>query len=98
TRQGLPTDKILSLVDDEKGNLWFGTVRGAFKVSKRDLNAVADGTIARLNTSLSDENDGLGSRQCNGVANPAALRSRDGRIWFATANGVSALTGRPMPP
>jgi signal transduction histidine kinase/ligand-binding sensor domain-containing protein len=98
TRQGLPTDKILSLVDDENGNLWFGTVRGAFRASKHDLNAIGDGTMARLNTGLADENDGLGSRQCNGVANPAALRSRDGRIWFATAKGVSALTSNRLAP
>jgi signal transduction histidine kinase/ligand-binding sensor domain-containing protein len=97
TRKGLPVDKILSLVDDEKGNLWFGTVRGAFMVSKRGLNAVADGKAPSLDVPLFDENDGLGSRQCNGVANPAALRTRDGRIWFATANGVSALTNARAP-
>ena len=93
TAQGLPSDKILSLVDDDKGNLWFGTVRGAFKASKRELQAIADGASTRLDVPLYDENDGLGSRQCNGIANPAALRSRDGRIWLATANGVSAFTG-----
>jgi signal transduction histidine kinase/ligand-binding sensor domain-containing protein len=96
TRNGLPTNKILSLVNDgvgdDRGNLWFGTVRGAYKVSKRELNAVADGAPTRITSTLYDENDGLGSRQCNGIANPAALRTRDGRIWLVTANGVSALT------
>ena len=67
--------------------------------SKRELNAVADGTSTRLIWRLFDENDGLGSRQCNGHASPTALRSRDGRIWFVTANGVSALTrSRSAPP
>ena len=98
TRDGLPSDKILSLVEDQHETLWFGTVRGAFKVSRRDLNDLADGRTYRIASSLFDENDGLGSRQCNGVANPAALRSRDGRIWFATANGVSALTDSSLPP
>ncbi len=89
---GLPTDKILSLVDDKKGNLWFGTVRGAFVASRRDLNAVADGRSSHVPITFFDENDGLGSRQCNGAANPAAFRSRDGRIWFATTQGVSVST------
>jgi signal transduction histidine kinase/ligand-binding sensor domain-containing protein len=89
---GLPTDKILSLVDDKKGNLWFGTVRGAFVASRRDLNAVADGRSSHVPVTFFDENDGLGSRQCNGAANPAAFRSRDGRIWFATTQGVSVST------
>ena len=94
TLEGLPSDKILSLADDLRGNLWLGTVRGAYRVEKSQLNAVANGAGAasRITATLFDENDGLGSRQCNGVANPAALRTRDGRIWFATANGVSATT------
>jgi signal transduction histidine kinase len=86
------TDKILSLVDDKNGNLWFGTVRGAFVVSRRELNAVADGKRSRVTYTFFDEDDGLGSRQCNGAANPAAFRSRDGRIWLATIHGVSAST------
>jgi signal transduction histidine kinase/ligand-binding sensor domain-containing protein len=97
SREGLPTDKILSLVDDKRGNLWFGTVRGAFVASRRDLNAVADGKIARVTYTFFDEDDGLGSRQCNGAANPAAFRSRDGRIWLATARGVSATTETRTP-
>ena len=100
SRHGLPTDKILSLVDDRDGNLWFGTVRGAFVVSRRELNDLADGKRNRVGYTFFDENDGLGSRQCNGAANPAAFRSRDGRIWLATTRGVSATArGRSaMPP
>ncbi|MDP9190637.1 MAG: ATP-binding protein [Acidobacteriota bacterium] len=100
TRHGLASDKIVSLVDDGKGRLWFGTVRGAFAASKRELNAVADGKRSQLISWFFDENDGLGSRQCNGAANPAALRTRDGRIWFATAKGASMLAddrATPLP-
>ncbi|HWW59910.1 MAG TPA: two-component regulator propeller domain-containing protein, partial [Thermoanaerobaculia bacterium] len=97
TAAGLPTNKILSLVDDKRGNLWFGTVRGAFAATKRDLDAVADGQSARIAYRFFDENDGLGSRQCNGAANPSAFRSRDGRVWLVTAHGVSASTAGRMP-
>jgi signal transduction histidine kinase/ligand-binding sensor domain-containing protein len=99
TREGLANDKLLSIVDGGT-KLWFGTVRGAFSAEKRELHAVADGKSTRIATRLFDENDGLGSRQCNGAANPAALRTRDGRIWFVTANGVSAFaqSGAPSLP
>jgi len=100
SRQGLPADKILSMVDDGRGNLWLGTVRGAARAAKHDLNAVADGTASQLTARLFDESDGLGSRQCNGSGEPSAFCSRDGRIWFATANGLSALVpdhGKPPP-
>jgi signal transduction histidine kinase/ligand-binding sensor domain-containing protein len=98
TEHGLPVNKILSLVDDKKGSLWFGTVRGAFSATLRDLNAVADGKSAHVETTFYDENDGLGSRQLNGAANPSAFRSRDGRIWLVTAHGISASTVTKMPP
>jgi len=91
SKNGLPYDKILSIADDEAGSLWFGTVRGAFKAAKKDLHAIAEGRAVRLSSTMYDESDGLGSRQCNGSGWPAALRTRDGRIWFATANGLSAL-------
>lgn len=106
TRQGLPYDKILSIVEGPGGNLWIGTARGAFRLRKDDLHAVADGNRPHVRYARYDENDGLASRQCNGSGNPAALRSLDGRIWFATASGISALagsgaqrrTGRDRPP
>ncbi len=97
TRDGLPYDKIQSLVDDTRGNLWLGTTRGAYRVARTELNAVADGTATRVVATPFDESDGLGSRQCNGSGDPAAFRSRDGRVWFATANGVSALAASSPP-
>src|SRR6185436_17163180 len=48
TGDGLATGKIVSLVDDREGRLWFGTMRGVFAASKRELNAVADGTGSRI--------------------------------------------------
>ena len=98
SRDGLPYDKLLSIVDDGRGHLWFGTVRGVFAIAKTDLDAVADGKGNRLSPYVYDENDGLGSRQCNGSGWPAALRTRDGRVWFATANGISAVVPGSAPP
>jgi signal transduction histidine kinase/ligand-binding sensor domain-containing protein len=95
TADGLFANKILSLVEDAHGRFWFGTVRGVFSVHGDDLHAVADGRQEKLESRWYDENDGLGSRQCNGSGDPAAFQSRDGRIWFATANGLSALVTDP---
>jgi signal transduction histidine kinase/ligand-binding sensor domain-containing protein len=98
TQDGLATNKIVSAVDDREGRLWFGTMRGVFSASKRELNAIADRTGTRVVSRFFDENDGLGSRQCNGASTPAALRMRDGGIWFATAKGASVLTRGPSAP
>ncbi|MBI2215437.1 MAG: hypothetical protein HYU52_17445 [Acidobacteria bacterium] len=97
-RDGLPNDKIQSITADLKGGLWIGTSRGAFRLERSELEAVANGTLAQLSAAGFDESDGLGSRQCNGNGDPTAFRSRDGRVWFATANGVSALSSLPAAP
>ncbi|MFA6957403.1 MAG: two-component regulator propeller domain-containing protein [Thermoanaerobaculia bacterium] len=95
TRDGLPFDKIQSITDDTSGGLWIGTSRGAFRIARLELEEVAAGRLSRLTSTPFDESDGLGSRQCNGSGDPAAFRSRDGRVWFATANGVSARSTFP---
>jgi len=97
TREGLPYDKIQSITDDASGGLWIGTSRGAFRLMRTELEAVASGRLSRLTPTAFDEGDGLGSRQCNGSGDPAAFRSRDGRVWFATANGLSALSTASLP-
>src|SRR5262249_54938100 len=34
------------------------------------------------------EADGMRDRECNGVADPAGWRTRDGRLWFPTGKGL----------
>jgi len=94
TTAGLPLEKVLSIVDDGRGALWLGTAHGVVRATKHELHEYAEGKRSRVDVQFYDESDGLGSRECNGVANPAALRSRDGRVWFATAKGVAALAER----
>lgn len=96
-RDGLPYDKIQSITGDTTGGLWIGTSRGAFRLLRSEFESIASGKLARLTPEAYDEGDGLGSRQCNGSGSPAAFRSRDGRIWFATANGISAHSTHSSP-
>ena len=47
--------------------------------------------------------DGMGTIECTGGLQPAACRGADGRLWFATINGLSVvdparLTHNPHPP
>src|SRR5262249_14589371 len=47
--------------------------------------------------------DGMRVSECNGSAQPAAWRTRDGRLWFATLDGAavvstSKLAHRDPPP
>jgi signal transduction histidine kinase/ligand-binding sensor domain-containing protein/DNA-binding NarL/FixJ family response regulator len=100
-RQGLYTNGIHQIVDDGLGNLWMSSNQGIFSARLDDLNAVADGVQARLETVAFTERDGMADREANGSS---GLRDRSGRIWFPTVQGVvrvdprTALRRREPPP
>jgi diguanylate cyclase (GGDEF)-like protein len=95
--RGLYRDKVTQILDDGAGNLWFGSSRGIFVLSRAQLDAFADGKVARLTPTVYGQNDGLRSIQCNGASGTPALRGRDGRLWFATTAGVASIDPKSLP-
>ena len=59
----------------------------------RALDAVADGKAGRVTSFSYGVADGMLSRECNFGA-PAGWKTRDGRLWFATVQGVVAIDPR----
>ncbi len=91
TASGLPSDKVLQLLEDEYGRLWFGGGRGIWYASRLDLNAYADGERSHIEAVTFGSGDGIRSVQCNGSVSPSAVRTRDGRLWFPTNDGVATI-------
>ena len=87
--QGLPHNAIFQVVDDGLGNLWMCSNKGAFRVPRAQVERAADEPGFRLQAQGFDRLDGMGDTQCNGGSQPAALRTRGGKLWFATAMGAS---------
>ena len=82
-------DQVFSILEDEVGGLWVSNNRGVFRFPAGSLAAAdhtSQGPFGRLSFGVGD---GMPSRQCNGTTQPAALRARDGRLWYPTANGVA---------
>jgi signal transduction histidine kinase len=102
TEDGLPSNQVLSAVDDGRGSLWLASTRGVARVEKASLDA-RDAGGGRVNAILYAKTDGLRSSECNGGGQPAAWRTRDGRLWFATVKGLatidpSRIPSNPQPP
>lgn len=53
-----------------------------------ELEAFADGRVPRIHSTAYTERDGLRNREANGGNSPAGIRAREGRLWFATQDGV----------
>jgi signal transduction histidine kinase len=88
---GLFDDVIFAILDDSLGSFWMSCNRGIFSASKRDLNDVADGKASTLTCEVFGLNQGLRSVECNGGSQPAAVRTRDGRLLFPTIKGLVAI-------
>ncbi len=88
---GLPDDSITQLVPDDYGHLWCGSSRGVFRLGRADAQSFVRGEIPLVSPLLLGKDEGLRNIACQGIYGPGAARSRDGRIWFATRQGVLAL-------
>ncbi len=76
-KDGLPSNKVLSVLGDALGNLWVGTDNGLSKFDPRSQ------TFRNY-----DMRDGL---QGNGFSNHCRAKAPDGRLFFGGVNGLSAF-------
>ncbi len=88
---GLFNDEIYEIAEDDLGYFWMSCRRGIFRVSRSELLAAVRGETPVVTSTVFGRADGMLSVQCNGVAKPAAWKSRDGRIWFPTIRGAVAV-------
>jgi ligand-binding sensor domain-containing protein len=91
TRDGLFSDNISSVIEDDNGSLWMGCDRGIFRVSHKNLQEFDRGRMPALHCVSYGKTDGMMSKTCNSVAQPAACKSRDGHLWFATIKGLCMI-------
>ncbi|MEW6130201.1 MAG: two-component regulator propeller domain-containing protein [Acidobacteriota bacterium] len=88
---GLFNNGVFAILEDGRGNFWMSSNRGIHRVSRQELNEFADGKIPKLNSVSYDEKDGMLNAECNGGRIPSAIKTRDGKLWFATMGGVAII-------
>jgi signal transduction histidine kinase len=87
---GLP-DVLYGMLEDSGQNLWISSNKGVFRVSKQNLDDVADGKKNALEVISYGVADGMKISECSSGGHPAVCRSRNGALWFSTLKGVSVL-------
>lgn len=103
SQQGLFSDLILAVLKDDNGRLWMSSTKGIFRVRKADFDAVDEGKARAVMSVAYGKSDGLENALFNGVAQPAAWKARDGKLWFPTTKGLVGVDPRiesetPPPP
>ncbi|MEY2428084.1 MAG: hypothetical protein QOJ40_969 [Verrucomicrobiota bacterium] len=101
SQDGLPDDLIFGVVADAEDNLWLTTSKGLCRVP-RSSTAKPRENGAMLRAKLLFETEASSNQSLN-FGWPRALRSAEGRLWFATASGLAGIdthawqTEKPAP-
>jgi len=91
TKEGLFDDSVFAILEDNNGFLWMSCNKGIFRVPRQQLDAVAEGLQQKVRSVAYARADGMKSRECNGGTQPAAWKTADGKLWFATNQGVAMI-------
>ena len=94
--EGLHDNGVFQILGDDDGYLWMGSNRGISRVSRRELNEVADGLRRSVTPVVFGARDGLASVEVNGGRQPAGLKAADGKLWFPTMGGVAVIDPRTV--
>ncbi|MBV9265964.1 MAG: hypothetical protein JO061_07340 [Acidobacteriaceae bacterium] len=97
---GLYDNRIYGILE-AGADLWIASSKGIFRVARKELNDFADGKRASI-TSIPFSTGQL-RFECRSGVQPAAWRTRDGRLWFSTTTGLvlvdpNHLKSNPIPP
>jgi ligand-binding sensor domain-containing protein/signal transduction histidine kinase len=98
TANGLASDSISYIVEDDGGDLWVGSNMGLMRIQKKSLDDFADGKINSISCRTYGKTDGLPTRECSSGSQPAALRATDGKLFFPTTEGVVFLHPAELKP
>jgi signal transduction histidine kinase len=91
SKEGLFSDEVYEILEDDFGYFWMSCRKGIFRVSRKQLDDLDRGAIQAIGCTVFGRADGLPSVQCNGLSKPAGWKGKDGRLWFPTIRGVVAV-------
>jgi ligand-binding sensor domain-containing protein/signal transduction histidine kinase len=97
TQQGLFDDLVNRMLEDDHGFFWISCNRGIYRVSRAEMNAVAEGRETAVQHISYGAADGMASSETNGENQPAGCKTRDGRLWFPTIQGLAVINPSQVP-
>ncbi len=103
TANGLYSNGVFQILEDARGNFWMSSNQGIYRVSRAELEDFAAGKLSHITSTFFGKSDGMLNAECNGGRQPAGIKTRDGKLWFPTQDGVAiidpeAIPFNPQPP
>ncbi len=88
---GLFSNGVFAVLPDEHGNFWMSSNQGIYRVSRQQLIDFADGKISSVISTAFGKSDGMLTVECNGGRQPAGIKTKSGKLWFPTQDGVAIV-------
>jgi signal transduction histidine kinase len=96
TTEGLPSNLVYQILEDDRQTLWLSSSRGVTRVRKEDIQAFEDGRRNAIAATLYGLADGLPTSMCRGDSQPAGVKTKDGLLFFPTAKGLAWIDPRKI--
>lgn len=93
SRDGLPEENVLQVLEDDLGYFWMRGLGNIFRVSKRELDSFFSGEKTTVRSTVFGRGHGLKATESDGGgAQPTAVKGWDGALWFTTCDGVATVS------
>lgn len=87
-RSDLP-QTIDSILKDDHGNLWLSSIHGITRLSAASLAACGASPECNPRPISYGRSDGMPTEEASATGHPAAWKTIEGQLWFATRKGVA---------
>jgi ligand-binding sensor domain-containing protein/signal transduction histidine kinase len=87
-RSDLP-QTVDSILKDDHDNLWLSSTRGVTRVSASGLTACGVSPECNPHPISYGRSDGMPTEEASAIGHPAAWKTSQGQLWFATRKGVA---------
>jgi signal transduction histidine kinase/ligand-binding sensor domain-containing protein len=94
---GFSVQDLRALVIEPDGSFWIAMGNGLFHTTRNDIETVLAGRQRLLNGMTYGRDDGLPKLDFAFGRRNAAIRTRDGHLWFATSRGPLEVIPDPLP-
>lgn len=98
---GLREEPVNCVLEDNDGYFWLSGLKGIYRITRADLEAVASGRKSTIQSITIGTVDGMESAETNGERQPSGWKAHDGLLWFPTTRGLAVIdpqqVGRHIP-
>ena len=93
---GTSFPSVSGIVETAEGDLWLNTIEGAMHVPAEEVRRVVNNPLYAVRYTLLDFLDGMPGTPADVRPMPTMAEGTDGRLWFATSNGIVWTDPRHM--